>query len=96
MLSADSQPREWAAGAHAQERTMATLNIDTADTGQIAKSDIRALAQQIQTGFADITQQVTKGFSRFEVARGKSDQRLASILLGGIAIATTIIVAVLA
>ena len=67
-----------------------------ADAEHVTKSEIRMLEQQIQTGFANVTQQITTGISSIEVAQGKSNQRLAGIVLGGIAIATTIIVAVLA
>ncbi|MCY4014626.1 MAG: hypothetical protein OXG82_18135 [Gammaproteobacteria bacterium] len=67
-----------------------------ADAEHVTKSEIRMLEQQMETGFANVTQQITTGIASIEVAQGKSNQRLAGIVLGGIAIATTIIVAVLA
>lgn len=66
------------------------------DAEHVTKTEIRVLEQQIQTGFANSAQQITTGISSIEVALGKSNQRLAGVILGGIAIATTIIVAVLA
>ena len=67
-----------------------------ADAEHVTKAEIRMLEQQIQTGFANAIQQITTGIANVEVAQGKSNQRLAGIILGGIAIATTVIVAVLA
>ena len=66
-----------------------------ADAEHVTKSEIRMLEQQIQTGFANTIQQITTGIASLEVAQGKSKQRLAGIILGGVAIATTVIVAVL-
>ena len=66
------------------------------DAEHATKSEIRMLEQQIQTGFANTKQQITADISSIEVALGKSNQRLAGIILGGIAIAATIILAVLA
>ena len=68
----------------------------TLDAEHVTKAGIGMLEQQVQAGFANITQQITAGISGIEVAQGKSNQRLAGIILGGIAIATTIIVATLA
>ena len=67
-----------------------------ADAEHVTKAEIRMLEQQVQTGFANVIQQITTGISNVEVAQAKSNQRLAGIVLGGIAIATTITVAVLA
>ena len=74
-----------------------------ADAEHVTKAEIRTLEQQmqllehqIQTGFANTIQQITTGIANVEVAQGKASQRLAGIILGGIAIATTVIVAVLA
>ena len=67
-----------------------------ADAEHVTKSEIRMLEQQIQTGFANVSRQITAGIADVEVAQAKSNLRLAGIVLGGVAIATTVTVAVLA
>ena len=62
----------------------------------VLEAELRMLERQMRTGFANTIEQLTASFSNFEVAQAKSNQRLAGIILGGIAIATTTIVAVLA
>jgi len=80
-------------GRTGKEHTMPAFNLDAE---HVTKAEIRMLERQIQTGFANVAQQIASGVTNVEFAKAKSDQRLAGITLGGLAVATTVIVAVLA
>lgn len=75
---------------------MPTFHTDSADAEPATKAEIRRLEQRVQTGFTNATQEITTSISIAGVAQAKSNQRLAGIVLGAIAIATTITIAVLA
>ena len=70
-----------------------------ADAEHVTKADVRTLEQQmrvleqkIQTGFAKIATTLAEG----QAEQAKANQRLSVITLAGVAVATAIVVAVLA